>query len=197
MKMTRWSRQALFSVTILLFLLSMLAMLALVPVSHQLDRYAVELLRDARMLQQFKGVAAIKDEIDQAGVLFARRDLDQWVYSDRPVSEVALDIQRRVTDVINQNEAVMGSVAPQPVRTRGEQLNVGVRVRFSGSMSAVLATFASLEHGQPLLLLEDVRLVPERVRVRRGEPEVQQLSVEMTVSTLIIATEAAAGGEGA
>ncbi|SDU36174.1 type II secretion system protein GspM [Halopseudomonas salegens] len=196
MKAVNLSRQSLISLSILLGLLLLLLLVALAPLRNQMERYEFELLRDGRMLQQFKGVAAIQPGIDAAGQEFSERGLEQWVYTERSPSDVELDIQRRITEVLNEQQAEMGSIAPQPARTRGEHLNVGVRVRFSGSMPAVLATFTALEQSQPLLMLENVSLTPQRVRARRGEVPAQRVDVDLTVSTLMAAPPAAEPAEG-
>lgn len=194
MKPLTLSRQAWLSLALLAALLLLLLLLLLAPLRQQMERYELELTRDARMLQQFMGVAAIKDEIDSAGVAFERRQLQQWVYADRPAADVQLDVQRRVTDVLRTHGAELSSIAPQPAVTRGEHVSLGVRVRFTGALDAVLASIAELEQSQPLLLLENVRLSPQQVRVRRGETPPQRLDVQLTVIALIPAPETAEAG---
>lgn len=184
----RLKQQALVSLGVLAGVVVLLLVGLALPLKARWDLYSYELERDTRRLQQFNAVLAVEDEIGGAAAAFEERGLDNWVYSGAP-DTVKLEIQRRVTDVLASHEGQLRSVSPLPTSEREGFLVVGVQVQFSGELEAVVSTLTALEQTQPLLLLEDIHVSAGRSSRSRDEPPNQVLDVQLSVVTMLTASE--------
>ncbi|MDX5298030.1 MAG: type II secretion system protein GspM [Gammaproteobacteria bacterium] len=187
-------RQAMVSMLALLLVLLVVGMLLAAPVLEWHARYDQELIKDERILQRLRGMAAARQDVESAFAEFEARSLAAWGYASREAGTVELDIQRRVADAVNAAEAQMRSVSPVSAQKREAYLDVGVRVTFSGSLDAAVEVLQRLEYSVPILLVRDVRITPQGQRARRDQPAEQTVEVQMHVSSLLSAEVAPAAG---
>lgn len=189
--------QGPISLALLLALILLLVLVLLLPVMERHARYELELLRDGRQLQRLQSIEASREELEATEAQYQARGLAEWFYEAKyDSSSIGLDIQRRVTAVLTENEVQLRSITPLPTQRRGNEQVLGVRVNFNASMPALLASLQKLEQEKPLLLLEDVRINPsaQRTAVAGGAAQ-QRVEVQMSVVTLLPGEPVTPGAE--
>lgn len=179
-------RDGCISVLILAGLILFLTLLVLSPIAHQKDRYRSELSKDARVLQQLRAIDNARENLEKTFKEYQSNDLQSLVYSKIAADSVTLDIQRRVSTELNNAKAQVLSISPLPVTLQDDYSKVGVQVKFSATMPALMQALSTLEQDKPLLLIDSIRITPEQIRVRRGEVAPQRVSVDMTVLTFLV-----------
>ena len=179
-------RDGCISVLILAGLILFLTLLVLSPIAHQKDRYRSELSKDARVLQQLRAIDNARENLEITFKEYQSNDLQRLVYSKIAADSVTLDIQRRVSTELNNAKAQVLSISPLPVTLQDDYSKVGVQVKFSATMPALMQALSTLEQDKPLLLIDSIRITPEQIRVRRGEVAPQRVSVDMTVLTFLV-----------
>ena len=179
-------RDGVISVMVLVALILCLVVLALSPIMQQANRYRAELTKDARVLQQLRAIDNARENLESTFTAYQRQDLQNWVYSKTSVDTVTLDIQRRVSTELSNAAAQVLSVSPLPVTLQDEYSKVGVQVKFSATMPALIQALQALEQEKPLLVIDNVRMTPVQVRVRTGEVAPQIVTVDMTVLTFLV-----------
>ncbi|MDY0205312.1 MAG: type II secretion system protein GspM [Pseudomonas sp.] len=179
-------RDGCISVLILAGLILFLTLLVLSPIAHQKDRYRSELSKDARVLQQLRAIDNARENLEITFKEYQSNDLQSLVYSKIAADSVTLDIQRRVSTELNNAKAQVLSISPLPVTLQDDYSKVGVQVKFSATMPALMQALSAFEQDKPLLLIDSIRISPEQIRVRRGEVVPQRVSVDMTVFTFLV-----------
>ncbi len=179
-------RDGCISVLILAGLILFLTLLVLSPIAHQKDRYRSELSKDARVLQQLRAIDNARENLEITFKEYQSNDLQRLVYSKIAADSVTLDIQRRVSTELNNAKAQVLSISPLAVTLQDDYSKVGVQVKFSATMPALMQALSTLEQDKPLLLIDSIRISPEQIRVRRGEVAPQRVSVDMTVFTFLV-----------
>lgn len=179
-------RDGLISVLVLAVLGLVFILLILSPIAHQKDRYRSELSKDARILQQLRAIDNARENLEKTFQEYQSNDLQNWVYSKIAVDAVTLDIQRRVSTELNDAAAQVLSISPLPMTLQDEYAKVGVQVKFTATMPALMQALSALEQDKPLLLIDNIRITPVQVRVRTGEVAPQLVSVDMTVLTFLV-----------
>lgn len=181
-------RDGVISLLVLIAVLLLAVILLLSPVFKQVEEYRVELARDARILQQLRAIDNARDALQLTFEEYQSRDLQSWVYSQTNADAATLDIQRRVSAQLSSAAAQVRSISPLPVREQENYLIVGVQVDFTASMAELMEALTALEQEKPLLVIDNVRISPNRQRrLRRGEVAVQSVTVQMTVLTFLAA----------
>lgn len=179
-------RDGLISMLVLAVLGLVFILLILNPIAHQKNRYRSELSKDARILQQLRAIDNARENLEKTFQEYQSNDLQNWVYSKIAVDSVTLDIQRRVSKELNDAAAQILSISPLPMTLQDEYAKVGVQVKFTATMPALMQALSALEQDKPLLLIDNIRITPVQVRVRRGEVAPQLASVNMTVLTFVV-----------
>lgn len=179
-------RDGLISVLILAVLILFLILLILSPITHQADRYRSELTKDARVLQQLRAINNARENLETTFQEYQNNDLQNWVYSSASADTVTLDIQRRVSTELSNAAAQVLSISPLPVTLQDDYSKVGVQVKFSATMPALMQALNALEQDKPLLVFDSIRIAPVQIRVRTGEVAPQIVSVDMTVLTFLV-----------
>lgn len=179
-------RDGLISVLILAVLILFLILLILSPITHQADRYRSELTKDARVLQQLRAINNARENLETTFQEYQNNDLQNWVYSSASADTVTLDIQRRVSTELSNAAAQVLSISPLPVTLQDDYSKVGVQVKFSATMPALMQALNALEQDKPLLVVDSIRIAPVQIRVRTGEVAPQIVSVDMTVLTFLV-----------
>lgn len=179
-------RDGCISVLILAGLILFLTLLVLSPIAHQKDRYRSELSKDARVLQQLRAIDNARENLEITFKEYQSNDLQRLVYSKIAADSVTLDIQRRVSTELNNAKAQVLSISPLAVTLQDDYSKVGVQVKFSATMPALMQALSAFEQDKPLLLIDSIRISPEQIRVRRGEVAPQRVSVDMTVFTFLV-----------
>lgn len=177
---------ALVSWAVLATSLIVLLALLVAPVFEQYDRYRFELLKDGRTLQRLQSVAASRQELEQASGQFQQRNLREWVFpAGQEADAIVLAIQKRVSDTLTGSSATVRSVAPLRTSRADEYVAVGVTVQFNGSLAVVLEALRELEQSRPLLIVEDLRLLPSVSRIHSPGGQPQVLEAIMSVVTYL------------
>lgn len=179
-------RDGLISVLILAVLILFLILLILSSITHQADRYRSELTKDARVLQQLRAINNARENLETTFQEYQNNDLQNWVYSSASADTVTLDIQRRVSTELSNAAAQVLSISPLPVTLQDDYSKVGVQVKFSATMPALMQALNALEQDKPLLVVDSIRIAPVQIRVRTGEVAPQIVSVDMTVLTFLV-----------
>lgn len=182
-----YKRDGVISLAVLLGVLGLVFLLLLDPVLGQVQRYRSELAKDARLVQEMRGIVAMRDELQANFTAYQEQGLEGWVYSGGSVNNTVLDIQRRVTDQLTLASAQVSSVSPVTAKRQDEYLLVGVEVRFTAGMRTLMEVLQALEQERPLLLVNNLRITPQaQRRTRQGVVPEQLISVQMTVQTYLV-----------
>lgn len=179
-------RDGLISLLALAALGLVVILLILSPMAHQKGQYRSELSKDARVLQQLRAIDNARENLERTFEEYQSNDLQNWVYSKIAADSVTLDIQRRVSTELNNAAAQVLSISPLPVTLQDDYSKVGVQVKFSATMPALMQALSALEQEKPLLLIDSIRITPVQIRVRTGEVAPQIVSVDMTVFTFLV-----------
>lgn len=176
---------------LILLLLSLLA----TPLLEQHDRYRLELFNDGRTLQRLQSVARGRHELEAAALKFQERGLAEWVFpADQEPDTVVLTIQKRVTEILSTAKVNIRSIAPVSAPTNDGYVVAGVRVQFNSSLEALLECLRAIESNRPLLIVDELRMVPAVSRITPNAPQPQAVEAVITIATYL--PIAATAGEG-
>ncbi len=163
-----------------------LLMLLATPLLEQHDRYRFELIKDGRTLQRLQSVAKGRNELETAAQQFQERGLAQWVFpANQEPDMVVLAIQKRVSEILTASKSNIRSIATVSAPTADGYNLAGVRVQFNSSLDALLETIREIESNRPLLVIDDLRMVPGVSRIAPNAPQPQTVEVVMTVVTYL------------
>lgn len=168
-----------------------LVMTLLAPLLGKLNTYNTEISRDARMLDKLQSILASKDYILQTYNDFESNGFEELVYdSNQSITQISLEIQTRITDIITNNGAIIRTVKPHNKVTDQYRAS-GVKINFSGSLESMMHIINEIEISKPFMVIEamDLKSQQKRSRARRGRKrnskvnnEVEQLMlVQLTV----------------
>lgn len=152
-------------------LIAAIAAMLLGPVIDGHAGYDAELQRDGRVLERLLVIDRSREQILETAEQYESGDLEDWVYSDRlPASRIALDVQKRLTEILDLHGAAVQTVSTLNRRDDGYS-GAGVNAVFSGSLETVVAVLNEIETSRPLLIIEDIDIIPQpqrRLRRTRG-----------------------------
>lgn len=181
------NKHVLISTGILFFLVIFILSLLLIPLYGQFNRYSVELVKDGRVVQNLMTISASRKEILNATSEYDSRNLGAWIYSDVSINSIELDIQRSVTNILSDAGVKLQTIAPIQGQFLDGYRSVGVRILFRGGLSDVLHVFESLGNARPIMIMDDVRIVPIPSGREGAEINPQSLEVNLTVLTFVSA----------
>lgn len=168
---------------LVLLLLSFIA----TPLVEKHDSYRLELIRDGRILQRLQSVAGSRQELEAAASQFQQRNLSEWVFpANQDPDTVVLTIQKRLSEILTASKANIRSIAPVRAPSDDGYVLAGVRVQFNGSLEALLDVLRAIDASRPLLIVEDLRLVPAVSRILGpNAPQPQAVEAIITVGTYL------------
>lgn len=185
--------RALVSWGALGLLLIVLLLLLLTPLLDRRDSYRLELVKDGRILQRYQAVAGSRRELEGAMHQFQARHLGEWVFpAEQSPDTVVLNIQKRVSEILTASHARVRSIAPLRAPANEGYIQAGIRVQFTASLAELLEVLQALEANRPLLIIDDMRLIPAVSRIL-GPHAPQPQAVEAIVSVVTYLPAASAG----
>ena len=169
-----------------LALVLVLSSVLLGPLLTQHRLYDAEISRDRQVLDRLMRLDVSRERIREAARRYQEQELGSLVYSrDMPAEQIALDVQKRVTEILDKSSADVKTVAAFNLPSddfRGS----GIKVTFTGSMEAVATALHELESGRPLLVIEEMDLKPlMQGRMMRGaQPQATPQSVQVQLAVV-------------
>jgi general secretion pathway protein M len=142
--------------------------------------------RDRQVLERLTRLDASRDFIHEAAKRFEDEELASLVYSqDTPPAQIALDVQKRVTEILDKSGAEVKTVATYNVPAEDFQ-GSGIKITFTGPMESVAMALHEIESAPPLLVIEELDIKPLlQGRIRRAQeetpPPVQTVQVQVAV----------------
>lgn len=185
----REKKEAVVSWLVLLCLLAIPYLVLAEFAGEKAAAYQREFQRNGRLLQELRGIEAVREEIQQVRQHYQERNLQEWAYTERSLDDVRLDVQRRVTGWLSS--AQTQRVSPVTPREAAEgYAAVGVQVHFIAELDELLEIIREVESSKPLLVVEHLRITPQIVRATNRNPyPPQKVSVQMTVQTYVATEE--------
>ena len=117
------------------------------PVMARHRDYDAEIERDRQVLERLTRLEVSRDHIREAARRFKDDDLASLVYSlDVPPAQIALDVQKRLTEILDRSGADVKTVAAYNLPGDDFQ-GSGVKVTFTGALEAVAAALHEIESG--------------------------------------------------
>ncbi len=168
MKIPAINIQSLASWGIVVVILAV-ALTLLTPLLDKFNTYNTEIARDARMLDKLQSILASKEYILQTYDNFENNGFEELVYDiDQSTTQISLDIQTRVTDIITNNGAIIRTVRPHNKVTDQYRAS-GVKINFSGSIESMMHIINEIEMSKPFMVIEamDLKGQFQRNRARR------------------------------
>ena len=128
--------------------------------------------RDHQVLERLTRLDASRDLIHEAAKRFEDEELASLVYSqDTPPAQIALDVQKRVTEILDKSGAEVKTVATYNVPAEDFQ-GSGIKITFTGPMESVAMALHEIESAPPLLVIEELDIKPLlQGRIRRAQEE--------------------------
>jgi len=155
------------------------------PVVARHREYDAEIARDRQVLERLTKLEVSRDRIREAARRYQEEDLASLVYSqEMPPAQIALDVQKRVTEILDKSSAEVKTVASYNLPADDFQ-GSGIKVTFTGSMESVATALHEIESGRPLLVVEEMDIKPlMQGRMMRGaqqQPAPQSVQVQLAV----------------
>lgn len=155
------------------------------PVLAQHRRYDAEIARDRQVFERLTRLEVSRDRIHDATRRYKEENLASLVYSqETPSAQIALDVQKRVTEILDKSGAEVKTVAAYNLPVDDFQ-GSGIKVTFTGSMEAVATALHEIEAGRPLLVIEEMDMKPlMQGRMMRGAQQQaapQSVQVQLAV----------------
>jgi general secretion pathway protein M len=157
------------------------------PLLAQNRELDAEIARDRQVLDRLTRLDVSRDRIQEAAKRFSEEELASLVYSqDTPAAQIALDVQKRVTEILDKSGAEVKTVAAYNVPAEEFQ-GTGIKITFTGPMEAVATALHEIESAPPLLVIEELDIKPLlQGRLRRGQeeaaaPPAQAVQVQLAV----------------
>lgn len=178
-----YRRLAAWGAVLALVLVLLSAMLGPVVARHR--EYDAEIARDRQVLERLTRLEVSRDRIREAARRYREEDLASLVYSqEMPSAQIALDVQKRVTQILDKSGAEVKTVASFNLPAEDFQ-GSGIKVTFTGSLESVATALHEIESGRPLLVVEEMDIKPlMQGRMARGaqqQPAPQSVQVQLAV----------------
>jgi len=143
-----------------------------------------ELSRDRQVLDRLTRLDVSRERIHEAAKRYQEEDLAGLVYSQQtPPAQIALDVQKRVTEILDKSGAEVKTVAAYNLPAEEFQ-GSGIKITFTGTMEAVATALHEIESGRPLLVIEEMDIKPllqGRVRGADQPAPAQAVQVQLAV----------------
>jgi len=143
-----------------------------------------ELARDRQVLDRLTRLDVSRERIHEAAKRYQEEDLAGLVYSQQtPPAQIALDVQKRVTEILDKSGAEVKTVAAYNLPAEEFQ-GSGIKITFTGTMEAVATALHEIESGRPLLVIEEMDIKPllqGRVRGADQPAPAQAVQVQLAV----------------
>ena len=147
-----------------------------------------EIARDRQVLERLTRLDASRDLIHAAAKRFNDEELASLVYSqDTPPAQIALDVQKRVTEILDKSGAEVKTVATYNVPAEDFQ-GSGIKITFTGPMESVAMALHEIESAPPLLVIEELDIKPlMQGRMRRAQEETPPPAQTVQVQVAVVA----------
>ena len=147
-----------------------------------------EIARDRQVLERLTRLDASRDLIHAAAKRFNDEELASLVYSqDTPPPQIALDVQKRVTEILDKSGAEVKTVATYNVPAEDFQ-GSGIKITFTGPMESVAMALHEIESAPPLLVIEELDIKPlMQGRMRRAQEETPPPAQTVQVQVAVVA----------
>jgi len=147
-----------------------------------------EIARDRQVLERLTRLDASRDLIHDAAKRFKDEELASLVYSqDTPPAQIALDVQKRVTEILDKSGAEVKTVATYNVPAEDFQ-GSGIKITFTGPMESVAMALHEIESAPPLLVIEELDIKPlMQGRMRRAQEETPPPAQTVQVQVAVVA----------
>lgn len=147
-----------------------------------------EIARDRQVLERLTRLDASRDLIHEAAKRFKDEELASLVYSqDTPPAQIALDVQKRVTEILDKSGAEVKTVATYNVPAEEFQ-GSGIKITFTGPMESVAMALHEIESAPPLLVIEELDIKPlMQGRMRRAQEETPPPAQTVQVQVAVVA----------
>ena len=147
-----------------------------------------EIARDHQVLERLTRLDASRDLIHAAAKRFNDEELASLVYSqDTPPAQIALDVQKRVTEILDKSGAEVKTVATYNVPAEDFQ-GSGIKITFTGPMESVAMALHEIESAPPLLVIEELDIKPlMQGRMRRAQEETPPPAQTVQVQVAVVA----------
>ena len=147
-----------------------------------------EIARDRQVLERLTRLDASRDLIHDAAKRFKDEELASLVYSqDTPPPQIALDVQKRVTEILDKSGAEVKTVATYNVPAEDFQ-GSGIKITFTGPMESVAMALHEIESAPPLLVIEELDIKPlMQGRMRRAQEETPPPAQTVQVQVAVVA----------
>jgi general secretion pathway protein M len=144
--------------------------------------------RDRQVLERLTRLDASRDLIHEAAKRFEDEELASLVYSqDTPPAQIALDVQKRVTEILDKSGAEVKTVATYNVPAEDFQ-GSGIKITFTGPMDSVAMALHEIESAPPLLVIEELDIKPLlQGRIRRAQEETPPPAQTVQVQVAVVA----------
>jgi general secretion pathway protein M len=190
----RWASRGL-ALGLLLLIVALLAATTVVPawqLSADYDRRIAEVVRQ---LQRFTDAAGQQQRLESdRNRLQASGASGRYYLAGSTAALAAAELQRVVKRIVTANKGQVASTQVVPTDDGGDVQRVVIRVQMRGDIDMVQRAFHGLETGRPYLFLDNVRLRPWRLGVRRrGVQGPQQLNVQFDLMGYLLVRDQAAG----
>ncbi len=178
-----YRRLAAWGAVLALVLVLLSAVLGPVVARHR--EYDAEIARDRQVLDRLTRLEVSRDRIREAARRYREEDLASLVYSqEMPPAQIALDVQKRVTQILDKSGAEVKTVASFNLPAEDFQ-GSGIKVTFTGSLEAVASALHEIESGRPLLVVEEMDIKPlmqgRMARSAEQQPAPQSVQVQLAV----------------
>ena len=144
--------------------------------------------RDRQVRERLTRLDASRDFIHEAAKRFEDEELASLVYSqDTPPAQIALDVQKRVTEILDKSGAEVKTVATYNVPAEDFQ-GSGIKITFTGPMESVAMALHEIESAPPLLVIEELDIKPLlQGRIRRAQEETPPPAQTVQVQVAVVA----------
>jgi general secretion pathway protein M len=176
-KLAAWGAVAVLALVLLSALLG-----PLLARNRALD---AEITRDRQVLDRLTRLDVSRERIHEAAKRYQDDALAGLVYSQRtPPAQIALDVQKRVTEILDKSGAEVKTVASYNLPAEEFQ-GSGIKITFTGTMEAVAAALHEVESERPLLVIEEMDIKPLlQGRVRRADDATPAQTVQVQLAVV-------------
>lgn len=173
------------AVSLLLLLVALVGLLVVQPLwqRYAANRAAIEDLEDK--VARFESIAMRQASLEQELARTQRAmNLSILTLEADSATLAAADLQERVKAAVQDAGGSLTSTQILEAEKVDAFERVSVNVRMTGATPAVQKSLYALEHGRPLLVIDDMLIVSRRTTVRLGQGQQQQdwLDVRFKVS---------------
>jgi len=170
---------------LLLLVLLLLASLIGKPLLDRHLLYDREIERDRMTIDRLTAIADSRESIEKAYNEFRARGLNDWVSSSQNGTQQALDVQKRITEIVHARGAQLSTVKAVIDNQGGYQI-AGVDIKFSADMEPMLLILEEIENLAPPVFITKLALNPQAVRRSTRQP--QAITPQKVIARLTIVT---------